>query len=278
MGDLENNSPHPRIEKDAFNKITFLTTAGLSVLVFQVCLLAGPLYSKDTPAFQIGLIELITLIEASQFATVFGFLVGYRPVVLVGFSISTLWPVVAQMSKPYESNALKNIVFITKWLCVSVIQGMVLTTIHHFKDLGKQKFSVIGLLGIALTFGANMAVVIAVPVNWLAIVFGAYSLAMLILLYFTVPDTPRWLEEVSFTKLLPHIIGYFGSALATFVWLQYQYLFKSWLFGTLFLVVCFAAGIYSLIMLNYGFPDSWKEEFQARRQTSAETISWYSIE
>lgn len=278
MGDLDINSPHPRIEKDALNRITFLTTAGLSVLVFQVCLLAGPLYSKDTSTLQIGLIELITLIEASLFASAFGFLVGYRPVILVGFAISTLWPIVAQMSKTYESDVFKNIAFITKWLCVIVIQGMVLTTIHHFKDLGKQKFSIIGLLGIALTFGANMVAVVAVPGDWVAIVFGAYSLAMLILLYFTVPDTPRWLEEVSFTKLLPHVVGYFGNALATFVWLQYKSFFKGWLFGTLFLVACLAAGIYSLIVLNYGFPNRWKEEFQARRQTSAETMSWYSIE
>lgn len=278
MGDLENNSSHSRIEKDAFKRITFLTTAGLSVLVFQVCLLAGPLYSKDTSTLQIGFIELITLIEASLFATVFGFLIGYRPVILIGFSISTLWPIVAQMSKSYESDALKNIALITKWLCVSVIQGMVLTTIHHFKDLGRQKFSIIGLLGIAITFGANMVAVVAVPGNWLAIVFGAYSLAMLILLYFTVPDTPRWLEEVSFTKLLPHVIGYFGNALATFVWLQYSSFFESWILCTLFLVACFAAGIYSLIVLNYGFPEDWKEESKARQQTSAETISWYSIE
>lgn len=278
MRDIESNFPDNLPGKPPFSKSAFLTTYTLSTLVFQVLFGSGPLYLTDSEPIARTLYQMLSIIGYSVFSISIGFLAGYRLVTLVGFLIMALWPPVVQLSILYDSNALRNIGILTQWLLDCVLTGMTCVALYHFKHLGKRKLLKFCWIEAAVGVIANMAVLAIFPSNWLPWLFSAYCWAMLVLLYYTVPDTPRWLENVTLLGLLPHITGFVGYMLSAFVWLQYKGSFQNGFSFVLFLVVCVAAGLFSLAVLGLGFPQNWKEERRARLLRREEMNSWFRIE
>lgn len=278
MSDIESNFPDNSPGKQSFSKSAFLTTYTLSALVFQVFFGSGPLYLTDRGPIPIIVCQMLANIGFSVFSISIGFLVGYRLVTLFGFLIMALWPPVVQLSILYDSNALRNIGILTQWLLDCVLAGMTYVALYNFKHLGKRKLLKFWWIETAVGVIANMAVLAIFPSNWLPWLFSAYCWAMLALLYYTVPDTPRWLENVTLLGLLPHITGFVGYMLSAFVWLQYKGNFQNGFSFVLFLVVCVAAGLFSLAVLGLGFPQNWKEERRARLLRLEEINSWFRIE
>lgn len=248
------------------------------MFVTQAVFGSGPLHPKDIPSVDITLSQTLGHVGFAIFSLSIGLLVGYRLVILFGFLLMGLWPTMVQLSILYDSDALRNIGMLSRWLIDCVLSGFIYVALYYFKDLGKKKIIKFCIIEAVVCAFANMVILKLVPSNRLPWLFSIYFWAMLVLLYYTVPDTPQWLEDVSVLRLFPHIAGFVGYMLTAFIWLQYRGSFQSWPPFVLFLVICVAMGIFSLGVLILGYPQNWKKERSARLKRQGEMNSWFLIE
>lgn len=269
--DIEGKIPDPDPPRPAFNRERFWATAVFSVFALQTLHGSVPLLSENETTFgQRILIDVLSLYGVLFFIVSFGFLIGFKPVVVAGFFITAFWPVLVEMWILLDSESLRNLAIVLKrmWICVPT--GYSYIIIFNFKSYGKRRLIGIAVAFVVLTLILKVGVLLVLPQTWSPAVNGIFCSVMGISLYFNIPNTVH-IENITLPKLLASFMALAGYLVVLFAWLHFRIVFDYWVALVLLLVVCIIAGALNLRVLVLSWQTEWKQ-FRAEWNLNQETV------
>lgn len=276
--DLESKIPDSDLPQVLFNRRRFCATVILSVFAFQSFYGSDPLLPKDETTFwQRKILEIVPAYGPVLISISFGFLIGFKPVLVFGFFAMASRPIIVELSIHWESKSLRIVAFMLLSMHFYVLFGITYLTVFHFKHYGKMRL--IGAAVFLVVFASilDMAAFFILPPTWVPAIYGIYCFAMGIEVYFNIPNTPHILENVNLLVFSPFLIGIAGHSIVVFTWLQFRTAFESLAASVVFLAICFSAGVLTMGMLLLGWPAQWKQNRAEWKLKEEATNEWYRV-
>lgn len=205
------------------------------------------------------LVELV-YIWFLGFSALLGTVIGHKTMVLVAFGAAFIRLFLLLVYMKNRSASVLNLAIVLGKFRFMAPFSLLVLFFYHFNGVEPKQRKRFGWAVLAILVSFSMVFFVLVPPNSALFVYGTYSLGMVLLVYFTIPDTPliRLYDENHIGVWGVHVLGFVAGAVVHFVWLQMDGVFG----GTkqaVFRCFCLLAEAFCCVVTVLGHPGRWKE-------------------